>query len=345
MASAPFPPALSAAASPTVITLLPVVSRPLPPRPDADYGDVPRFAGFGPAVAMVGGINRPKRIVALDTHGGAHAELVKAGHDDLRQDAVMQQFFELVNALLAADRGAASGGLAMRTYKAVPFSPAAGVLQWVAGTLPLSTWLVGADRRSGAHARRSPAGSLTHAAAFDVMQRAPAGGLRAAYDSVCASLPPVLRHFFTETFPSPPAWHAARASYVKSTAVASMAGYVIGLGDRHSHNILLDATTAAVVHIDLGVAFEQGAVLPTPEVVPFRLTRDIVDGMGASGVDGAMRRSAETALRVLREGRDPVATVVEVLVHDPLYRWKTAAAPPPGGGGARPRPRQWRRGR
>ena len=39
-----------------------------------------------------------------------------------------------------------------------------------------------------------------------------------------------------------------------------------------------------VVHIDLGVAFEQGRFLNTPELVPFRLTRDVVDGMGAMGV-------------------------------------------------------------
>lgn len=38
-----------------------------------------------------------------------------------------------------------------------------------------------------------------------------------------------------------------------------------------------------MVHIDLGIAFEQGRFLNTPELVPFRLTRDIVDGMGAAG--------------------------------------------------------------
>ena len=61
------------------------------------------------------------------------------------------------------------------------------------------------------------------------------------------------------------------------------AGYIIGLGDRHSHNILLERRTAEVVHIDLGVAFEQGRFLNTPELVPFRLTSNIVDGMGATG--------------------------------------------------------------
>lgn len=67
-------------------------------------------------------------------------------------------------------------------------------------------------------------------------------------------------------------------------------GYVVGLGDRHVQNILIDLQTAELVHIDLGVAFEQGRILPTPETVPFRLTRDIVDGMGISGVEGVFRR-------------------------------------------------------
>ncbi len=68
-----------------------------------------------------------------------------------------------------------------------------------------------------------------------------------------------------------------------------VAGYIIGLGDRHSHNILIDQRSADVVHIDLGIAFEQGRFLTTPEMVPFRLTRDIVDGFGIAGARASCR--------------------------------------------------------
>jgi len=51
--------------------------------------------------------------------------------------------------------------------------------------------------------------------------------------------------------------HACTRFQSCSVAVNSMAGWLIGLGDRHSSNILLDTRTAACVHIDLGVAFEQ----------------------------------------------------------------------------------------
>ena len=111
---------------------------------------------------------------------------------------------------------------------------------------------------------------------------------------------------------------------------------------RHTQNMLIDLATAEVIHIDLGVAFEQGKLLKTPETVPFRLTvrstspatpkhranccdcrltpclagwtsqRDIVDGMGVTGIDGAFIRSAEKTLGVLRDSKESLLTLLEV---------------------------------
>jgi ataxia telangiectasia mutated family protein len=39
-----------------------------------------------------------------------------------------------------------------------------------------------------------------------------------------------------------------------------------------------------------GIAFEKGLALTTPERVPFRLTRDVVDGMGVLGIHGTFLR-------------------------------------------------------
>jgi ataxia telangiectasia mutated family protein len=60
-----------------------------------------------------------------------------------------------------------------------------------------------------------------------------------------------------------------------------------------------------VVHIDLGIAFEQGLFLQTAERVPFRLTANIVDGMGAAGVEGTFRRCCETTLQVMAAVESP----------------------------------------
>ncbi len=64
-----------------------------------------------------------------------------------------------------------------------------------------------------------------------------------------------------------------------------------------------------VVHIDLGVAFEQGRFLNTPELVPFRLTRDVVDGMGATGYT-QLTTHAHLLYRITAHFRDSVAATV-----------------------------------
>jgi len=70
---------------------------------------------------------------------------------------------------------------------------------------------------------------------------------------------PVFRHFFYEKFGHDPReFIERRSAYTRSTAANSMVGMILGIGDRHTQNILVDLETAEVVHIDFGVAFEQG---------------------------------------------------------------------------------------
>mmetsp|Transcript_4934 Transcript_4934/g.15848 ORF Transcript_4934/g.15848 Transcript_4934/m.15848 type:complete len:180 (+) Transcript_4934:1-540(+) len=100
-----------------------------------------------------------------------------------------------------------------------------------------------------------------------------------------------------------------------------MAGFIVGLGDRHSSNILVDKETAELVHIDLGIAFDQGTLLKTPECVPFRLTRDLVDALGVCGVEGPMRGAAEQTMRVLRSNGEALLAILQLIVHNPMHRW------------------------
>ena len=75
------------------------------------------------------------------------------------------------------------------------------------------------------------------------------------------------------------------------------------------------------MHIDLGIAFEQGRILPVPEVVPFRLTRDLVDGMGITGTAGVFQRCCEFTLEALRNESYTIMAILDVLRYDPLYSW------------------------
>lgn len=60
------------------------------------------------------------------------------------------------------------------------------------------------------------------------------------------------------------------------------------LGDRHGENILLDSVSGEAIHVDFNCLFEKGKTLQVPERVPFRLTHNVVDGLGVTGVEGKM---------------------------------------------------------
>lgn len=72
------------------------------------------------------------------------------------------------------------------------------------------------------------------------------------YAEICEHVKPVFHYFLLEKFPIPGVWFERRLAYVNSVATTSMVGYVLGLGDRHTQNILIDEQTAEVVHIDFG---------------------------------------------------------------------------------------------
>lgn len=81
--------------------------------------------GFLDKFTLVGGLNLPKLIECYGSNGLKYKQLVK-GRDDLRQDAVMQQVFGLVNNLLEENAETRKRRLNIRTYKVIPLSPAAG---------------------------------------------------------------------------------------------------------------------------------------------------------------------------------------------------------------------------
>lgn len=279
------------------------------------------IAGFEAHFELVGGLHAPKMVLCRGTSGRVYRQLVK-GSDDPRQDAVMQQVFSAANRMLALAPTTARRRLRMRTYRVIPLSQRTGVLEWVTNAVPMGDYLIGPDGQ-GAHARYRPTDwpNAECRQRLGAVQGRPSRVLREAYDAIAAHFRPVFRHFFLERFPAPAAWFEHRLAYARSLAVASMVGYVVGLGDRHVYNILLDQDTAELVHIDFGVAFEQGKRLPIPECVPFRLTRDLVDGLGVTGVEGTYRRCCEEVMRVMREQSATILTIIEVLLHDPLYRW------------------------
>ncbi|KAF3385601.1 Serine/threonine-protein kinase tel1 [Penicillium rolfsii] len=286
-------------------------------RADMNYSDVPSIARFSSEFTLASGVSAPKIVSAIATNGVRYKQLFKGGNDDLRQDAIMEQVFEQVSSLLKDHQPTRQRNLGIRTYKVLPLTLNAGIIEFVPNTIPLHDYLMPAHQRYFPKDMK-PSACRKHIA--DVQTRSFEQRVR-TYRQVTEHFHPVMKYFFIEKFSNPDDWFSKRLAYTRSTAAISILGHVLGLGDRHGHNILLDEKTGEVVHIDLGVAFEQGRVLPVPEVVPFRLTRDLVDGFGLTKTEGVFRRCCEFTLEALRQESYSIMTILDVLRYDPLYSW------------------------
>lgn len=303
------------------------LSRKIPPptlkialRRDRDYSSLPTFTTFEPDIVVAGGVSAPKITTIIASDGTHHKMLLKGGNDDLRQDAIMEQVFEQVSDLLRDHRTTRQRKLGIRTYKVIPLTHNAGIIEFVKNTIPLHEYLL------PAHVRYFPKDHKPNACRQQIAnaQTKSTKERIKTFEGVISHFHPVMRFFFMEHFLDPDDWFNKRLAYSRSTAAISILGHVLGLGDRHGHNILLDEQSGEVVHIDLGVAFEAGRVLPVPEVVPFRLTRDLVDGMGLSGVEGPFKRCCNFTLEALRKNQDVIMTILDVLRWDPLYSWSVS---------------------
>ncbi len=126
-------------------------------------------------------------------------------------------------------------------------------------------------------------------------------------------------------------WLDRRTNYTRSLGVMSMVGYILGLGDRHPSNLMLDRVTGKVIHIDFGDCFEVAMHREKyPERVPFRLTRMLTYAMEVrllsaqaqflpyslyqvSNIEGSFRITCEATMRVLRANKESVRAVLEAV--------------------------------
>mmetsp|Transcript_24271 Transcript_24271/g.35577 ORF Transcript_24271/g.35577 Transcript_24271/m.35577 type:complete len:261 (-) Transcript_24271:115-897(-) len=133
-----------------------------------------------------------------------------------------------------------------------------------------------------------------------------------------------LRRRFIRMSPSPEVFLTLRSECAISLAVSSIFGYILGIGDRHLDNLLIDIRAGSVVQIDFGICFGMGAsVLPVPELIPFRLTGQLRSLFTPLDGTNLLRHYMVETLSGIRgeDGRSALCNALEVYVNDPVVDW------------------------
>lgn len=296
-----------------------------------------RIAAVQSSIAVLPTKTKPKKLGFQGSDGGRYTFLFK-GMEDLHLDERIMQLLSICNGLLA--RGGGGSCPRARHYAVTPLGSRSGLIQWLDGVTPLFALYKRWQQREAAPALRPS--ELFYGKLAPLLKEQGIHSLESRREWPVAVLVRTLEALMAETprdlvarelwcaAASAPHWWRVTCAFNRSTAVMSTIGYVIGLGDRHLDNVLLDLRTGEVVHIDYNVCFEKGKNLRVPEKVPFRMTPNIETALGVTGVEGQFRLACEQVLKVLRRGRETLLTLLEAFVYDPLVDWEGA------GGGCSP---------
>ncbi|KAJ7879902.1 phosphatidylinositol 3-kinase TOR1 [Mycena olivaceomarginata] len=279
--------------------------------------DIISIERFSPKLTVIASKQRPRRLCLTGSDGRDYQYVLK-GHEDLRQDERVMQLFSLVNTLL--------GGCTSNDIRHT-----IGSKCWPLG--------LGAGHRYSARLVRDhrEARKVVLNIEYRMMiQMAP------DYENLTLLQKIEVFEYALENTTGQDLyrvlwlksvnsehWLERRATYTRSLAVNSMVGHILGLGDRHPSNLLLERSTGKVIHIDFGDCFEIAMHREKfPEKIPFRLTRMLTHAMEVSGIEGSFRNTCEITMGVLRDNKESLMAVLEAFIYDPLMNWRLTQRSP-----------------
>ncbi|GFP89089.1 serine/threonine-protein kinase atr [Phtheirospermum japonicum] len=273
------------------------------------YSDLPTISGIADEAEILSSLQRPKKIVLIGSDGTERPFLCKP-KDDLRKDARMMEFNAMINRLLSKSPESRRRKLYVRTFAVIPLTEDCGMVEWVHHTRGLRHILQDIYISSGKFDRQKTNPQIKRI--YDQSQGTPEDEMLKT--KILPMFPPAFHKWFLNTFSEPAMWFRARIAYAHTTAVWSMVGHIVGLGDRHGENILFDSTTGDCVHVDFSCLFDKGLQLEKPEL-------NMIDGLGITGYEGTYRRVCEITLSTLRANKETLMSVLETFIHDPLVEW------------------------
>eukprot|EP00730_Choanoeca_flexa_P003522 TRINITY_DN11433_c0_g1_i2.p1 TRINITY_DN11433_c0_g1~~TRINITY_DN11433_c0_g1_i2.p1 ORF type:complete len:1412 (+),score=409.66 TRINITY_DN11433_c0_g1_i2:447-4238(+) len=286
---------------------------------DHTVDDQVTISRFTPQLRVIRSKQRPRRLTVQGSDGEDHEYLLKA-HEDLRQDERVMQLFSLVNVLLDKDSSTFNKHLHIFTYFVLPLSPRLGLIQWVPTCDTMHSLIREHRDRTNILLNKELRMMMQMSANMDqltLIQK-----VEVFRHGLSQTKGDDLARILWQRSSSSEEWLERRGNYIRSLAVMSMVGYVLGLGDRHPSNLMIDRKSGGIMHVDFGDCFEVAINRPKyPERVPFRLTRMLVSAMEVSGVHGTYSITCQDTMSVLRNNSDSVMAVLEAFVHDPLIDW------------------------
>ncbi|CAF1316968.1 unnamed protein product [Adineta steineri] len=306
-----------------------------------------KIVGFDEKLLVLHSLRLPKRITIRGHDENDYRFLVKGG-EDIRQDQRIEALFSIMNDLYDNDPNcnqSNSAHIAIRTYKVIPMSSKLGVIEWLDNTRPLKDLIeesytdgeLDIIMNQGQHPRKLYQDYVTNVyqkkhptakTANNTLMYAELFGLTKAqvqeeFNQIQSVIPAdLLRRAYYKIANSHEGFYTLRRQFMTSYAVLCTSQYILGIGDRHQSNFLIDTSSGQIIGIDFGSAFNAATIhLPVPELIPIRLTRQLTQLMSPIGTAGLFRATMIHTMNALRENSDILLSTMDVFIKEPLMEW------------------------
>lgn len=284
---------------------------------------------------------QPVEIKMHGSDGRVYSYIIKYG-EDLRQDQRVQQALELMSKQLSSDKNCKQNHLRIQTYQVIPINQHCGLLSVVQNATTIADYL----QENAQHLFEENfqdflpnikekfrafllcdtffvSWAKTYEIAVTRRSRLELAEELATMEDMIPK--DIIRRALMNSAMSLETYFILRKNFITSLAAMNIAHWLLGIGDRHLSNILIELKTGRLIGIDFGIAFGAAVNLVVPEIIPFRLTSHFVNVIEPMGIEGMIKKNMKHVLRCLRNYKQMILICLEMFVKEPTMDWQMRA--------------------
>ena len=218
-----------------------------------------KISSFDNDILIMGSIRKPKRLKIRGNDQIDHPFLIKGG-EDLRLDQRVQQLFSVINEIFKHDSQCSKRKLFIPTYRVIPMTRKVGMIEWINNTKPIKALIEEEiskeeNATSDVSIQRIPAAkkhdqwlkSFSSSTAklcdtyYTMYQKSSRSDcIKKVQDQLDSINWYLLKNAVLSLSSTPETFLTIRSHFTKSLASFNIASYIIGIGDRHLENFLLN---------------------------------------------------------------------------------------------------------
>ena len=291
---------------------------------------------FDPILKIYASIQMPIGVKIYGSDGKSYKYIVKYG-EDLRQDQRIQELLKLMSKQLAMDKNCKATRLKIQTYLVTPMTHFCGLLSVIDGANTIAEFITSVGKTAKifdipfANVLNMCRDNYLHFLGNEnndqnvygrVLLNISREKMIAKFEEIQKKIPKsTMRRVFETMSLTMETFYILRKNFVNSLATMNIAHWIIGIGDRHLNNILIDQKTGHLIGIDFGLSFGAASHLFIPELVPFRLTSHFVDILEPMGICGLIRQTMINALRCFKNNQSDISICLDMFVKEPTIDW------------------------